>query len=305
VASKTNGTTSGRSKLNVYYSTNCGNTWVLKYSGITLALDKGKKSNTSYVPQSKADWQLVSVSNFLPGDKVQNALFKFEVENLGDNNFYLDNININGTFDEVPVLEFPSNNLDSVASNVFVDWKAIPSVDFYEYELSDKSDFSNIIYSGKKQYLGSAPDKDDTRFYASNLVNGSTYYWRVRALKGTLTSNWSAEWNFTVSTSGKGVEYIDGKTSVGVEAFSNSDQRLSYLVFPNPSQGKVEIVLQGEGKYEAEVSIISLQGQIVWTKSLSSTNGSATIPEGSLQNGVYIVSVEANGKIQTKKLIIQ
>jgi len=304
-ASKTSGTLNGQSKLRVYYSVDCGEKWNLKYSGIALSLDKGKKSNIDYVPQAQSDWLLVTVSNFTSSDKVQNGIFKFEVENLGDNNFYLDNININGTFDDVPVLEFPSNNLDSVASNVFIDWKAVPSVDFYEYELSDKSDFSNIIYTGKKQYLGTSPSNDDTRFYAANLTKSTTYYWRVRALDGSKTSNWSTEWSFTVSSTGTGLEYIDGGSSVGVESLSGNDGIFSYNIFPNPSYGSVEIELQNSDDLNAEIMIISLQGQVVWENQLKAGNTSLTVPEGSLQKGIYIVSVSVNGKIKTKKLIIQ
>lgn len=305
VASRATGTLKGQSKLNVYYSTDCGNKWVLKYSGIALALDQGKKSDVDYEPEFKADWKLVSLSNFLPGDKVQNGLFKFEVENFGDNNFYLDNININGTFDDVPVLEFPSNNLDSVANNVFIDWKAVPSVDFYEYEISDKVDFSNIIHTGKNQYISTSPNNNDTRFYASNLTNGYTYYWRVRAIKGGNTSAWSSEWEFTVSSTGKGVEYIDGKTAVGVESISNSSQMFSYNVYPNPSRGSVVIELHSYTELNAQINIISLQGQVVWEKTLNGGNSAVTIAEGQLQKGIYIVSVNVNGKTQTKKLIIQ
>tara|TARA_B100000508_G_C11465280_1_gene281478 strand:- start:4328 stop:6748 length:2421 start_codon:yes stop_codon:yes gene_type:complete len=303
-ASSASGTFKGQTKFRILYSSDCGETWDLKYSNVSVGLNNGKQTNLGYFPQGNSDWIKISVNNFIGKDKVQNGLFKFEVENLGDNNFFIDNINMSGSFDDVPVLEFPTNNLDSVASSVFIDWKAVPVVDEYEYELSDKSDFSNIVYSGKKNYINASPLNDDTRFYAKNLNTSTSYYWRVRAHRGSISTNWSEVWTFTVSGTGEGKEFIDGGSSVGIDNTIQANEDFTFAIFPNPTQGEVNIRLESELNTNIQVNVYSLQGQKVWATEVSETS-LVTITQGELTAGIYVVNLVANGKSYSKKLVVE
>ena len=235
---------------------------------------------------------------------VQNGLIKFEVENRGDNNFFLDNINITGNIADVPILEFPSNNLDSVASSVYLDWKAVPVIDKYEYELSDKSDFSNLVYSGSNVYLGPSPKNSDTRFYAENLTPGTTYFWRVRAVRGSNTSNWSFEWKFTVSSTGKGKVDINGGPFVGLESLDNTGEFL-VAIYPNPSNGLVNIQLENANDDNVQVNVYSIQGQKVWSKTETEYKARFIMEDGVLTSGIFVVNVSVNGITKTQKLLVQ
>ena len=303
-ASKSSGTFAGQTKFKVYYSNDCGETWKLKYSSVSTSINNGKIMNNSYFPQAKTDWSPISITNFTGADMVQNGLIKFEVENRGDNNFFLDNINITGNIADVPVLEFPSNNLDSVASSVYLDWKAVPVIDKYEYELSDKSDFSNLIYSGSNVYLGTSPKNSDTRFYAENLTPGTTYFWRVRAVRGSNTSNWSFEWKFTVSSTGKGKVDVNGGPFVGLESLDNTGEFL-VAIYPNPSNGLVNIQLENANDDNVQVNVYSIQGQKVWSKTETEYNARFIIEEGVLTAGIFVVNVSVNGITKTQKLLVQ
>ena len=303
-ASKSSGTFAGQTKFKVYYSNDCGETWKLKYSSLSTSVNNGKIMDNSYLPQAKTDWLPISITNFTGADMVQNGLIKFEVENRGDNNFFLDNINITGNIADVPILEFPSNNLDSVASSVYLDWKAVPVIDKYEYELSDKSDFSNLVYSGSNVYLGPSPKNSDTRFYAENLTPGTTYFWRVRAVRGSNTSNWSFEWKFTVSSTGKGKVDINGGPFVGLESLDNTGEFL-VAIYPNPSNGLVNIQLENANDDNVQVNVYSIQGQKVWSKTETEYKARFIMEEGVLTAGIFVVNVSVNGITKTQKLLVQ
>lgn len=303
-ASKSSGTFAGQTKFKVYYSNDCGETWKLKYSSLSTSVNNGKIMDNSYLPQAKTDWLPISITNFTGADMVQNGLIKFEVENRGDNNFFLDNINITGNIADVPILEFPSNNLDSVASSVYLDWKAVPVIDKYEYELSDKSDFSNLVYSGSNVYLGPSPKNSDTRFYAENLTPGTTYFWRVRAVRGSNTSNWSFEWKFTVSSTGKGKVDINGGPFVGLESLDNTGEFL-VAIYPNPSNGLVNIQLENANDDNVQVNVYSIQGQKVWSKTETEYKARFIMEDGVLTSGIFVVNVSVNGITKTQKLLVQ
>ena len=82
--------------LKIYYSTNCGRTWVLRYtkSGTALATVSGLISN--YTPASLGDWRQESVSGLVPLNNKPNVRFKFEFTEGPDNNLYIDDINLLG-----------------------------------------------------------------------------------------------------------------------------------------------------------------------------------------------------------------
>lgn len=82
-------------KLNVYLSTNCGETWLskLSFSGETMATTA--PSQTTYEPASVTDWALAEIA--IPSSQLSayaNARLMFEFVSNGGNNVYIDDINI-------------------------------------------------------------------------------------------------------------------------------------------------------------------------------------------------------------------
>lgn len=290
----------GASVFRVYYSSDCGETWVIKYGSSSDNLSNGKSAAGSFYPKQKSDWKRFEINSFTTADKVQNGLLKFEFENIADNNIFIDNINITGAYSQTPVLEFPTNKLDSVASTVYLDWKAIPIIDKYEYEVSELSDFSTTLFKGSKQYLGTNPNNDDTRFLATGLTAGKTYYWRVRAVRGALTSNWSEEWSFTVSSTGKGVEFIDGRT-VSVEPLAHYSESKS-SVFPNPVTSSLFVELGSETA--SGLDILDLQGRVIWSQK-QVESGKIDFDFTSLNKGIYLVKIVQSNRLETHKIIVR
>lgn len=82
-------------KLRIYYSNDCGKTWVLVKTYTLFPLLTKLSSDTNYfVPQSNSEWKsgTVSVSNLF---QVSNFQVKFEFTGTSKgNNIYIDNINV-------------------------------------------------------------------------------------------------------------------------------------------------------------------------------------------------------------------
>lgn len=79
--------------LRFYISNDCGETWVLRKNihGDDLS---SVTANGSYVPSGPGDWYSNSVTNINSAYYVENFRFKFQFENDGGNNIYIDNINL-------------------------------------------------------------------------------------------------------------------------------------------------------------------------------------------------------------------
>ena len=293
--------------IHVYTSNDCGQTWDIKYSSSLSILANGKSMSTAFFPSSPGDWVKVSVNTLTLNDKVQNLMFKFEVTNGLGNNIFIDDINVVGSFDDTPVLEFPQNGIDSVAKTVYLDWKAVPYTDTYEYELSKDPSFTNMISSGSKVYISRDPNNDDTRFLAKDLIPGSTYYWRVRAKRGSLISDWSPVWDFTVSFTGEGVEYIDGEEfglNAGIE---NLEKIADIQLLPNPTSQNTRLSFNAENTGVAEVQVFNVQGQNVFaiSHSLSQGQNNIELPSSRFEKGVYLVSIKVNNQRTINKLVVQ
>lgn len=74
-------------------------------------------------------------------------------------------------------------------------------------------------------------------------------------------------------------------------------------VFPNPSNGRVQLHLQSEA-LNAELSVFSLDGQLVIRKRVTNTLD-FTLDLTSVSKGVYFIHIADNNKNQIVKLIIQ
>lgn len=64
---------------------------------------------------------------------------------------------------------FPAQGQTGVATQVLLQWDAVPSATGYHVQVSDAADFSNIVAQGQT----------DTPQYTANLAQGTDYFWRV------------------------------------------------------------------------------------------------------------------------------
>ncbi len=157
-------TSSSADRLQVYISTNCGETWVLRQStnGATLATS-GINTGT-FVPNS-SQWQTktLSLTNYA---NQTNFYIMFRFTSDGGNNIYLDDINIDaavGIDDEIAnALEFnvypnPSEESTAIGFNLIKE----QAVDLRMLDVTGRE--VSVIYSGK---LNSGEHKYNVNQYA-------------------------------------------------------------------------------------------------------------------------------------------
>jgi PKD repeat protein len=92
-AKKTSGTPAD--KLSIKVSTDCGETWTTRKSFIGSSLLTVSDSiATAFVPTNDLEWKAASISTITSNYWTDNFRLKFEFENKGGNNLYIDNINL-------------------------------------------------------------------------------------------------------------------------------------------------------------------------------------------------------------------
>jgi hypothetical protein len=94
----------------------------------------------------------------------------------------------------------PANEAEGADVNVILEWSDVEKADNYHVQIATSSSFSSYVVDKKNVAT-------TTLKLSGTLENGTTYYWRVRAIDGSNESDWSVTWNFTIegsSSSGGG-----------------------------------------------------------------------------------------------------
>jgi len=278
--------------LRVYVSMDCGESWALRYveSGSDLATTAATSGN--YTPTSSSEWQQHTVS-LSAGEMVEGLKFKIEFLYKGGNNLYLDDINITGNSNTVPMLVSPISGMTDQSVNLTVDWDAVNGVDEYEYQIDTQSDFTSPgLITGTNSYLGNVDNDSDTEHPLVNLAGSTTYYWRARTISGSVNSTWSATWEFTtVSTVGIADEYLEG---------------FDFDVYPNPSEGVTNIGFNLESRERVEIELVDLMGRVVqkvYAGEMSAGGQTQQTPKVETP-GIYFVKVVVGERLFVKKLVV-
>lgn len=87
---------------------------------------------------------------------------------------------------------------------------------------------------------------------------------------------------------------------------SDSEDNFDYKVYPNPSDGNFTIELNPKRYTEKEyqINIVNILGQEVFNKKVVFIENKALIQLEYIRSGTYIISIENNKKIISKKIII-
>jgi photosystem II stability/assembly factor-like uncharacterized protein/Leucine-rich repeat (LRR) protein len=93
----------------------------------------------------------------------------------------------------VPDLVSPGNGQTDVNNPPTLSWNASSGAESYDLQISTDVTFSSITYS--------AIGISQTSQQVTNLTDGVTYYWHVKANNTVGSSDWSDTWNFTLTTS--------------------------------------------------------------------------------------------------------
>lgn len=283
--------------MRLSFSNDCGATWSLAWLNVGSAMATTTSQSSYFVPNGQSEWKEQIISTIPSSMLNEGFMYKFELESDSGNNFYVDDINISGTFKAYPVLQSPEDGSAFLSDSETIDWKAVPSVDEYEYQLDTDSTFSSSnLISGTKTYISTDPTGTDTEFETSNLLHGQTYYWRVRAITGGNPSDWSDIWSFTVSSTGVGIHEAQQK---GL---------LDLRVIPNPMKGEgwVNFNLQDPTKVNMAVYNVLGEKVIDLGENIQTTgNHSIRLSTDNLKKGIYFVRLKTKETMESATLIVK
>ncbi|MBS1517895.1 MAG: hypothetical protein JSS91_07395 [Bacteroidetes bacterium] len=111
----------------------------------------------------------------------------------------------------VPVLQSPANNSTvSTLSPVF-DWDNVSDALSYILQVSKNNSFTDIVLNVSGISVSNYSPAGDT------LNDSTSYFWRVRGVKSTDTTEWSSVFSFAVS-----LESIDPTNKVLIELYTNT-----------------------------------------------------------------------------------
>ena len=162
-----------------------------------------------------------------------------------------------------PKLIAPVDNAVKQPLNVLFSWGKFTPLTLYRVEISiDQTFNSNVV------------TKNSTTGFANftHLESGTTYYWRVKTVNGSLESPWSVAWRFSTEE---------------VNAYSVLE-RDGVRISPNPSSGIFTVSSQtGNAQITA---VMDVQGRVV-LRSDGESNPLKTIDLRELASGIYYIKV--------------
>lgn len=134
----------------------------------------------------------------------------------------------------------------------------------------------------------------DTSFFQiyKILDIGVHYSWKVRSFWDSDTTEWSETRTFlSKETEGYGDLFL---------------QQESVSIFPNPTNGQLSVQLNTISQKSIQISVIDLLGKTIFDNSYTFEQGLAkeTINLNHLNDGLYLIRLQSEGKLYTEKLII-
>ncbi len=188
---------------------------------------------------------------------------------------------------ETVSLASPANGAVEIGINPLLEWNEIAGVDHYQVEYNLTNNFDDPccheLIDGSENFFQ----------VVFILENETTYYWRVRTMKGVDTTAWSEVWSFTTIPEDFGIEE---------EAFDASNIN----IYPNPSNGKLHIDIAGDDAAEVSVHIMDLLGQVHLQEEMmfGIGNNNSTFDLSNLSNGIYIVRLTRGDQSYSSKITL-
>jgi hypothetical protein len=91
-------------------------------------------------------------------------------------------------------------------------------------------------------------------------------------------------------------------------ALNELDHKVGMNIFPNPSNGNVNVTFNLQSQKEVSIIVTDLAGKVALTNEMGTLNLGAhkvTLNTESLSNGVYMVNIIANGVSSIEKLVVR
>ena len=132
-------------------------------------------------------------------------------------------------------------------------------------------------------------------------------------LPGSGTGNQDAKWTTPGTVVVKLTDSVPGCTLVftdtvvvlatsAVKPVIAADQHIQ--IVPNPSSGVFDILFENPVTEPANIKLIDMQGRIVYAHQFIVTDNKASIQANNLPSGIYVVNIDINNNVVTKKITI-
>ena len=97
------------------------------------------------------------------------------------------------------------------------------------------------------------------------------------------------------------------QTPVGILALEEVRETAILTLFPNPNSGSFTLQLSQAKRGFAQVEVLNMLGQTVYTKKVAAAGGSFTeqVNLAKLPAGLYVVKVQQAGKSFTQRFVLQ
>ncbi|MFH1319071.1 MAG: M43 family zinc metalloprotease [Bacteroidota bacterium] len=188
----------------------------------------------------------------------------------------------------IPILISPPNYSTNQPINIMLVWNDIASVDYYQFEIDTSLLFSSTLLISDTTY--------DSDYLIINLDSGTIYYWKVRTITGTDTSDWSSIWKFTIVS------------TVGIDNVLSSN--LNLMIYPNPVEDFLVISFNLEKPaQEFSFKIYDIIGReiltFVDTKSLGLKTETVRLATNfqDKKAGIYLIRFSINNQIFTRRFV--
>ncbi len=272
------------------------------YAGTPVAEDFAL---ASFPPQG---WAVINADNGPTWSRVTNAGgFNLSMQSAKYDIYTNTKI---GDIDELylPASDLSGGNAPELSFDIAYAQRTMFNVDRLEVKLSDDCGATwTTVYSAAGPSLTST-----TPYAATAYVPSPTdpTHWRNEfiSLPGWNKSNVIAK--FVVTNDNGNNIYIDNvnlSQSSPVGLTSNQGILADMHVVPNPSNGNMQIIVQGQANQSSQFELRNLLGQVVYLKNVDLQNGlnRITLDLQHLPKGVYTLTGKNALKVSSSKIIIE
>ncbi|HEC42752.1 MAG TPA: T9SS type A sorting domain-containing protein [Bacteroides sp.] len=190
-----------------------------------------------------------------------------------------------------PILYEPINQQKLITGGtVTLRWTGKGMYNSFNVQVSDDSSFSAILHESNTNH---------SDYSITGLTNDSEYYWRINAVLGTHTSQWSEVWSFHLTDTTTGVVEFENYIPHGYHLTQN---------FPNPFNSSTRITYSIKEPGFVTLKIYDPIGREIQTLvSENQETGSYSVEFDAhkLSAGVYFYKLEAENQFtEIKKMVL-